>query len=116
DQATAKAIAVSESNGAPRPAGEPAGSAAPGRPVSTAGPAGPRPAAPGPSAPSRAAVPGGPAQTGPGQPQPGAPAPGQASPAPRQDKPSSPGRAAVIDAEEKSEGVRLMPGGDNLSL
>ena len=129
DQATAKATAMPEPNGAPRPAGEPdaprpAGEPArspagrsPVSPASPGGPAGPRPATAGPSAPPRPAVPGGPGQAGPGQPQQAASAPAQSSPPPvqPQDKPSSPARAAVIDAEEKTEGVRIMPGGDNRS-
>jgi DivIVA domain-containing protein len=114
DQATAKTIAASESNGTPRPAAETAGSAAAGRragPAGPGGPAGPRPATPGPSAPSRP----GPAQTGPGQPQQAASGPAQSPPSPvrPQDKPSPPARAAVIDAENKTEGVRIIPGGDN---
>ena len=68
DQATAKTIAASESNGAPRPAAESAGSAAlrpagSGRPT---GPGGPRPTAPQP-VPSASARPPGP----PGRPSPG---------------------------------------------
>jgi DivIVA domain-containing protein len=117
DQATAKAIAAAESNGAPRPAGEPAGPSA-ARPASPGGPvgsAGPRPASPGSQAPARPAVPASPGQTGPGQSQP-ASSPVQPSPVQPQDKPSSPARATVIDTEDKSEGVRLMPGGDNLRL
>src|SRR5262249_7096216 len=118
DQATAKAIAAAESNGAPRQAGEAAGPAGPGaaRPASPGGPAapaGPRPASPGTQAPARPAAPAPPRPTGPGPPQP-APSPVQPSPVHPQDKPSSPARAAVIDTEDKSEGVRLMPGGDNL--
>jgi DivIVA domain-containing protein len=112
DQATAKAIAASESNGAPRPAGEPAGSAT-ARPASAGGPAGsagPRPGSPGSQAPARPAVPAASGQAGPGQPQPAS------SPVQPQDKPSSPARARVLDTEDKSESVRLMPGGDNLRL
>ncbi|HTQ92056.1 MAG TPA: hypothetical protein VMK84_21440 [Streptosporangiaceae bacterium] len=110
DQATAKAIHATESNGAPRPAGEPAGSARP------APAAGPRPAAPG--APARPATP---SQATPGQPaQPQAPAQSPAGQPPAgqsQDKPAqAPGRARVIDTDEKTEGVRIRPGGDNSGL
>ena len=123
DQATAKAISAPESNGAPRPAAEEAG-----RP---AGPAGPRPAGPqpGPSAPLRSAAPSPAAPRQPGQPQPGQPQPGQsqpqatrsqatqpssAQPSPAaQEKRPAPARAAIIDADEQAEGIRLMPGGDN---
>src|SRR6185437_3766529 len=101
DQNTAKAIAAStESNGSPRPAAEPATSGP--RPAS---PGGPRPPAPGharPAAPSPS-------------PQATQPSPAQASSAassssPAQDKPA---RAAVVDTEEKGDGVRLRPGSDN---
>src|SRR6266568_7821242 len=150
DQATAKAISAAESNGAPRPAAEPAAGAA--RPT---GPGGPRQAAPGLSAPPRpagTAAPATPSPTAPGQrPQsqlaqsqlaqsqpsqsqpsqaspshsspahslpaqssPAQSSPAQSSPAQAQEKQSSPGRAAIIDAEEKAEGIRIMPGSDNL--
>src|SRR5215471_12834404 len=99
DQATAKAIAASESNAAPRIAAEPAGSAA-GRPAS---PGGPRPSASG--GPARPVAP---AQTPPGQPS-------QPQAAQAQEKPAQgPGRATIIDPDEKHEGVRLRPGGDKL--
>src|SRR6266704_1790212 len=102
DQNTAKAIAAStESNGSPRPAAEPT-TAGP-RPAS---PGGPRPAAPGPTrpaAPSPQATQASPAQ---------APSAASSS-APAQDKPT---RAAVVDTEEKGDGVRLRPGRDNLGL
>jgi vacuolar-type H+-ATPase subunit H len=102
DQNTAKAIAAStESNGSPRPAAEPA-TAGP-RPAS---PGGPRPAAPGPARPAAPS------------PSPQATQPSQisstaSSSAPAQDKPA---RAAVVDPEEKADGVRLRPGSDNLGL
>ena len=104
DQNTAKAIAAStESNGSPRPAAGPAT-------------AGPRPASPGgqrPPAPGHAR----PAAPSP-SPQATQPSPAQASSAasssaPAQDKPA---RAAVVDTEEKGDGVRLRPGRDNLGL
>ena len=131
DHATAKAIAASESSGAPRQAAGPArpagaaGAAGSGRP---AGPGGLRPTAP-QSAPAR---PSGPAQPGPIQPgvirpgpiQPGATQPGptqpgqsrsaQPSSAQPQDKQHPPVRSTAIDAGEATEGVRIMPGGDNL--
>ena len=147
DQATAKAISASESNGAPRPAAEGAA-----RPTGPGGSMGPRQAAPqpGPSAPSRPSVPSpmapgqqiqspqqaqsqqaqpsraqspsgrpssGPPSSGPPSPAPsssGQPSPAQSSSAQAQEKQSSPGRAAIIDAEEKAEGIRIMPGSDNL--
>jgi len=105
DQNTAKAIAAStESNGSPRSAAEPA--TAGSRPAS---PGGQRPAAPGharPAAPSPS-----PQAT---QPSPAHQASSAASSsAPAQDKPA---RAAVVDTEEKGDGVRLRPGSDNLGL
>ena len=104
DQNTAKAIAAStESNGSPRPAAEPA-TAGP-RPAS---PGGQRPAAPGharPAAPSPS-----PQAT---QPSPAQASSAASSSAPAQDKPA---RAAVVDTEEKGDGVRLRPGSDNLGL
>jgi cell division septum initiation protein DivIVA len=107
DQNTTKAIAAStESNGSPRPAAEPT-TAGP-RPAS---PGGPRPAAPGSSATARPAAPS-------PSPQATQASPTQASSAatssaPAQDKPA---RAAVVDTEEKGDGVRLRPGSDNLDL
>ena len=102
DQNTAKAIAAAtESNGSPRPATEPA-TAGP-RPAS---PGGPRPAAPGPARPAAPSP--SPQAT---QPSPAPASPTASSSAQAQDKP---GRAAVVDPEEKADGVRLRPGGDNL--
>ncbi len=129
DQATAKTIAASESNGGQRPAAEPTGSATStgsGRPT---GPGGPRPAAPQSSAPAR---PAGPAQPGPTRPSqsqaaqsqaaqsqaaPSQAAPSQAAQpqsAPSQEKQHSSPRSAVIGTEESAEGIRIMPGSDNL--
>ena len=103
DQTTAKTIAASEPNGAPRPGADPTGSAA-ARPA----PGGPRPAAPG--GPVR---PPAPSQTGPGQPA--QPQAGQSPAAQSQQKPAQPlTRATIIDPDEKSEGVRIRPRGDNL--
>jgi DivIVA domain-containing protein len=148
DQTTAKTIAASESNAAPRQAAGPTGpggaarSAGSSRPI---GAGGLRPTAP-QSAPAR---PGGPAQPGPihpgatqprptqpgatqpgpihpGATQPGATQPGATQPGqPRSPQPSSaqpqdkqhpPVRSTVIDAGEPTEGVRIMPRGDNLDL
>jgi cell division septum initiation protein DivIVA len=118
DQATAKTISAAESNGAPRLAADPAGSAA-GRPANAGGP---RPAAsmsPGPARPAA------PPQTAPSQPThpqaaqsaPTQSSPAQSSSAQAQEKPAqAPARATVIDPDEKSEGVRIRPGGDNLGL
>jgi DivIVA domain-containing protein len=126
DQATAKTIAASESNGTPRPAAEPAGSSGSsgsGRPT---GPGGPRPAAPQapPSASTRTAGPAGPAQPGSTQPSQSPSAQSsaaQSSPAgppsvQSQDKQHSTARSAVIDTEEPAEGIRIMPGSDNLDV
>ena len=140
DQATAKAIGASETNGAPRPVAESTGapgSAGSGRPT---GPGGPRPTAPQPPSPASARTPGpvgpaGPAQPGPTQQvqSPLAQAQAQAQAQARsaqarsaqaqsaqaqsaqaQEKQQhSPARSAVIDAEESAEGVRLMPRSDN---
>src|SRR6266566_1801686 len=107
DQNTAKAIAAStESNGSPRPAAEPA-TAGP-RPAS---PGGPRPAAPGSSATARPAAPSPSPQATQASPTQASSA--ASSSAPAQDKPA---RAAVVDTEEKGDGVRLRPGSDNLGL
>jgi cell division septum initiation protein DivIVA len=85
DQATAKAISAGGSNGAPRPA-------------APAGPA--RPAAPSQATPGQPTQPQAAAQPSAGQPQ---------------DKPAQPpGRATVIDTDEKTEGVRIRPGGHSL--
>ena len=135
DHATTKAIAAAEANGAPRPAADPAGSAASAGSARPTGPGGPRPAAPvtpsSSSAPSTAARPTGPAQPGPSPtassstaqsptaPSPTQPGRSQSAPAqsaPAADKQHSPARSAVIDADESVEGVRIMPGNDNLDL
>jgi cell division septum initiation protein DivIVA len=98
DQATAKAISAGESNGAPRPAA-PGGPARPAPPTQTA------PGQPtAPQAARSAATPSSPGQSSPGQ-----------SPQARaQEKPAqAPGRATIIDPDEKSEGVRIRPARDN---
>ena len=88
DQATAKTISASESNGAPRPA-------APGGPA--------RPAAPSQTTPGQ-----------PTQPQSAQQASTQSPVARAQEKPAqAPAHARVIDPDEKSEGVRIRPGRDN---
>jgi DivIVA domain-containing protein len=120
DQATAKTIAASESSG-PRPAAESASAAASAGSGRPAGPGGPRPTAPQP-APARTAGPASPAQPGPAQPSqsPSAQSQTAQSPsaqsqaAPSQDKLRAPARSSVIDAGEPTEGIRIMPGGDNL--
>jgi DivIVA domain-containing protein len=112
DQATAKAIAAAEANGAPRQAAEPAEVSGPGRPT---GPAGPRPPAPqaGSSAPAR---PGPSALSGSsGQAQPGA-GPAPAQPAQSQESQHAPARAAVISTEAQADSVHLAPGSDNLEV
>ena len=115
DQNTAKAIAATESNGAPRTVTEPAAAAS--RPAS---PGGARPAAPGSSGPARPATP---SQAAPGQPRqatqpsPAQSSSGQSSSGQAQEKPAqaSP-RAAVIDTEDKGDTVRVRPVSDNLGL
>jgi cell division septum initiation protein DivIVA len=104
DQATAKAIAAAEANGAPRSAAEPptAPAAASPRPVS---PGGPRASAPGGSARPAA----------PSQPAPSATQPSPSQSPPLQDKPAPP-RATVAGADDKGDGVRVRPGSDNLGL
>ena len=135
DHATTKAIAAAETNGAQRPAADPAGSAASAGSARPNGQGGPRPAAPQAtpvmptptptptSAPPTAARPTGPAQPSPSptapspsqsarsQSAPAQPTPSQAAPA--ADKQHSTARSAVIDPEESVEGVRIMPGRDN---
>ena len=126
DQATAKATSASEPNGAPRAAAEGAGAARrPGwrdrararprrsrarrlRPGPPRRPGRPRASRASPGRLSRRQ-----SSRRPRQPSPGQSSPGQPSPAPLQEKQPAPGRAAVIDAEEKAEGIRIMPGGDN---
>ena len=115
DQNTAKAIAATESNGAPRTVTEPAAAAS--RPAS---PGGARPAAPGSSGPARPATP---SQAAPGQPRqatqpsPAQSSSGQSSSGQAQEKPAqaSP-RAAVIGTEDKGDTVRVRPVSDNLGL
>ena len=115
DQNTAKAIAATESNGAPRTVTEPAAAAS--RPAS---PGGARPAAPGSSGPARPATP---SQAAPGQPRqatqpsPAQSSSGQSSSGQAQEKPAqaSP-RAGVIDTEDKGDTVRVRPVSDNLGL
>jgi cell division septum initiation protein DivIVA len=120
DQNTAKAIAATESNGAPRTVTEPAAAAS--RPAS---PGGARPAAPGSSGPARPATP---SQGAQGQPRHATqPSPaqssaaqsssGQASSGQAQEKPAqtSP-RAAVIGTEDKDDTGRVRPVSDNLGL
>jgi len=95
NQATARAIGAAEPNG-PRPAA----------PQPQASPAPPRPGAPSP------------APSSPAPPRPGAPPPAPSSPAPPApgrpappgDKPPTQARAGVIDPDEQTEGVRIMPG------
>ena len=124
DQATAKAIAASESNGAPRPAESASAAVSPGSGRPT-GPGGPR-LTPAPPASARTAGPAGPAQPGlkppaPAQPsQPPTPSAqsqsAQSQSAQSQEKQHSPVRSTVIDADETAEGIRIVPGKDNLDL
>ncbi len=105
DQATAKAVGGSGSNGAPRPEAAPR-PAGPGGPAGRGGPAGP--AGPQQAAPTRP------------QPSPGSPQPPRAQPAPApppsaqaQGKQQAPTRSALIDPEEQTEGVRIVPRRDS---
>ena len=142
DHATTKAIAAAEANGAPRPAADPAGSAASAGSARPTGPGGPRPAAPRPRrsadpdpdlspadrGPAHRAGPAGPVPdrpvpvpVAPPRPSPPRPSRARSQPTPAQaapaaDKQRSTARSAVIDAEESVEGVRIMPGSDNLDL
>ena len=130
DHATAKAIAAAEANGAPRPAAQSTGAAGSGRPTV---PGGPRPiapqATPTPPTSARSACP---AQPGPAQPSQSRPAqpqlaqPQLAQPQPAQSSSAQspsvrpqekhfPARSAVIDSEEPTEGIRMIPGGGNLA-
>jgi DivIVA domain-containing protein len=131
DQNTAKAIAAAaEANGGSHPATEPivaapAGSQGPARTPGPQGPAGTGPGGTGlPSTglPSTGRAGTGPAGTGPrpAAPPPGSPVPsrgagtGAPSPAgPAQAKQPSAARSAIIDTEDHTEGIRLMPGADN---
>ena len=129
DQATAKSIAASESDGAPRPAAESASRGTPGscrfRPARGPGRPGSRPTAPQPAPSARHLRACGPAQPRPSQPGQSQPGPvlsraqsqsAQSQSAQSQEKQHSPARHAVIDTEESAEGVRLVPGRDNLGL
>jgi DivIVA domain-containing protein len=117
DQNTAKGIAAAaEANGGSHPA-EPAGAPGSSRPLGTAGPGGtgpgstgpgntgPRPAVsqPGSQVPGRG--------PGPVAPSPAQPASSPSGPSPAKQPPTL--RASVIDTEDHSDGIRLMPGGDN---
>ena len=134
DQATAKAIGAPEPSGAPRSAADPAGAPGSGRPP---GPGGPRQPASQP-APPTAARPAMRPQPQAGQPQAGQPQPAHGHPAhgqpahgqPAHGQPAhgQPGpspsvqpqdkhvqaRAALIDTDEQTEGVRIVPGNGNL--
>jgi DivIVA domain-containing protein len=130
-EAAARATGPGGSAG-PRPVAPQPGPSAPPRP---SGPAMPSPTAPSQQSqsqqpqsqqpqPSRAqssSAPPSSAQASSGQPSPAQsssapPFPAQPSSAQAQEKQSSPARAAVIGAEEKAEGIRIMPGGDNSGL
>ena len=134
DQNTAKAIAAGEANGG-SPAGRGSGQVGPrarqgrARPRRSRGRrlrSGP-PRRPGGPAPAGPAGPASRACRQPGLPQPGQPQPGQSRrkppgrrrralirrPSPAQAKQPSAARAAIIDTEDHTEGIRLMPGADN---
>ena len=111
DQATAKTIAGAEPNGTPRHAAGPTGS----RPAS---PGGTRPAGPGlarPAAPSPQGTQPSSAQSSSAQSSQAQSSPAQSSAAQAQEKPAqtSP-RGAVVDSDDKGDGVRVKPGSDNL--
>jgi cell division septum initiation protein DivIVA len=105
DQATAKAIGGGDAAGAARPARVPAG---PNGPAAANGPATqpPASAAAAPRPAGAAAAPRPAAATAAQSP---ASAPGQGSTASQQDR-RPPARAAVPDADEHGEGIRLLPG------
>ena len=131
DHATTKAIAAAEANGAPRPAATPAGLAASAGSARPTGPGGPRrprrhavlvlspvdlgPATGRPTGPA-GPVPTAQSPTAQSATQPGRSQSAPAQPAPAADKQHSPARSAVIDPDESVEGVRIMPGSDNLDL
>jgi cell division septum initiation protein DivIVA len=100
EQATAKAVAAGEPGGGPRPA-----SAATG----ANGPGGPRPNAP--TAPSAKLVVSPPPAPSQSAPPPSVPSQSALS-QPTQDK-RAPARAAVIDPDEQTEGMHIVPGRDN---
>jgi DivIVA domain-containing protein len=114
EQATAKSIAAgSDPAGGPRPA--PAGAATGGLRV------GPKPTTPAPARPVVSSQPvsassqPGPAQTAPSQPTHSQPAPSQptsAQPVHTADQ-RGPAQANVIDDDERTEGIRIVPGSDN---
>jgi cell division septum initiation protein DivIVA len=117
DQATAKAIAGGEGNSGPRAADESAGSDRPG-------PGGARPAAvPGGSVPGRPQPGARPTQPqplqsqgaqSPAQPQAAArPEPAVARPGAAEKLRAQPRPSAVMDADEQTAGMRILPGGDN---
>ena len=118
NQATAKTIAGAEPNGGPRPA---AGPTAAGPRAAT--PGGARPAGPGPARPTAPSPQG--TQPPPAQPSPAQPSSAQSSQAQSsqaqsssaqaQEKPAQAAhRAAVVDSDDKGDGVRVRPGSDNL--
>jgi cell division septum initiation protein DivIVA len=119
DQATAKAIAAGESASAARPAGAPAGAggpaggngpATPPGPAGQGGPAGP-PRQGGPAS-ARPATAAGAAQSplAPGQPPAGGPGSAPSQP----DKRGS-ARTGVLDSDEHPDGIRLVPGSEDLT-
>ena len=141
DHATTAAIAAAEVNGGPRPAANPAGSGRrrPAQPGPTARAARADRARPRhrPRPQPRPGLPGRLSRASPRRPRPSRPGPSRprlrrprlsprrlsraSQSAPSQsassgDKQHPTARSAVIDAEESTEGVRIMPGGDNLDL
>ncbi len=119
DQATAKTIAAGDAAGSSRPV--PADENNPSdreRPAAVIGGSRPGPSAQGrPAVPSRPASQSQPAQSQPGQPQPGQPQSAQSQadtrPAGTEKLRAQPRPASVMDPEEQTAGIRVMPGSDN---
>ena len=115
DQNTAKGIAAAaEANGGSHPA-EPAGAPGSVRPIGSAGPGSTGPGSTGSGGPASRPSASQPGAQAPGRgPGPVAPSPAQPAPSgPSQAKQPSATRASLIDTEDHSEGMRLMPGADN---
>ena len=119
DQATAKSVAASESNGPPRSVTPQPAPSVSGRPAapSQPGQAQPGQAQPGQAQPRQSpSAQTQPAQTQQARPQSAQPQSPQTQQAQPQDKRHSPVRSTVTDPEEQAEGIRIMPGRDSLGL
>jgi len=112
EQNTAKGIAAAKAGDGPRPAGA-TGPSAPGGPAgpgASGGPGGPGGAASPATATAARAATQPLASTTSARPGPASP---PQSPAQHADDKRTPARAAVIDSDDKPNGVRIMPGSDN---